>query len=125
MKKVKLLLVFVFFLVGTLTVLAFASGKYHKAPMFTECLKYTGPRPSNPFDLIDPGNWTSTFETPYISCRGGWDICIICFDNFNTTPQQAREILFDYCLDHGFPGHGQSIFTFDGKSVTVYLKAVQ
>lgn len=122
MKRLKFLLVFVFLLVGTLTVFAFTNGKYHKA-VFWECLKYNGPQPGSPISYENSTNWSAYFGSVSSLCRGGWELCAICFDNFSTTPSMAREVLINYYLDNGsLPLHGQTIVGYGGHLVTVYLK---
>ncbi|SMC54593.1 hypothetical protein [Pedobacter africanus] len=122
MKRIKFLLVFVFLLVGTLTVLALSNKGHHKSVLTTECLRYQGVQPATPISILDPINWSSMLSNPGVFCNDGDFLCAICFDNFQMTPSEARQILSNYQLAHGtLPLHGQSISN-GGRQVTVYLK---
>ncbi|MNY47516.1 hypothetical protein D3C86_1827930 [compost metagenome] len=124
MKRVKFLLVFVFLLVGTLTVLAVTSNKYRKSALILQCLIYQGPQPISSSDIIDSGYWNPIPLNPAGNyCRGGETLCGICYDTNNTTADQARDAVYDYYVDNGlFPSHGVTILGNNGKMVTVYLK---
>lgn len=128
MKRLKFLLVFVFLLVGTLTVFAFTNNKYHKQILGIQCLRYTGPQILNPpyLVLLEPAYWTTIVENPFSICNGGEDICAICFENSQVTPTQARQILWEYYRDHGFyPPNGNSISHVSGKVIWVYTKEIE
>lgn len=128
MKRVKFLLVFVFLLVGTLTVLAFTSDKYHKHALAIQCLRYTGPQIVFPpyTELLQAGYWSTQLGNPSPNpCNIGEDICAICFDNTQLTANEARQILWEYYRDHGFwPASGTPII-ISGKVVWVYTKTIE
>lgn len=125
MKRLKFLLVFVFLLVVTLTVFAFTNDKYRSSPQTWQCLRYTGTQ-----SLIDPSvllnslNWTSMLEDPQMYCYAGYDLCAICFDPFKVTPNEARQILYDYVRYNGYtlPPHGANIYALGSglKYIVVY-----
>lgn len=124
MKRIKFLLVFVFLLVGTLTVLAFSSDKYHTSTLSPQCIGFNGyQRPIDAIDLLDENNWSPISGHPAASCDDGPDLCGICFDNFSVTADEAREILFDYYDYYGIiPAHDSPIFGAGGKVIWVYRK---
>ncbi|WP_316812911.1 hypothetical protein [Pedobacter heparinus] len=122
MKRVKFLLVFAFLLVGALTVLAFTNDNYRKQAMLMQCLKYNGPVPATASSIVNSANWSTVIGIPNLLCRGGWELCAICFDNGTTTPAQATFILSEHVRVYGaLPSHVQTIYDFQARYVTVFL----
>lgn len=126
MKRVKFLMIYVFLLAGSLTMLAFTSDKYHKSPLALQCLSYTGPLvPFSSSDILNPLNWSPMTGTPNTYCDGlSFDLCAICFENTTMTANEARQILYDYYRENNesFPTHGSFASNYSGKKVWVYLK---
>lgn len=122
MKRLKFLMAFVFLLVGTLTLLSFTNHKYRKEALTTQCLKYIGPHDYLlDYHILQSVNWTSAFTHPEEYCMSGPYLCAICYDSFSTTPNQARQILYDYYRNVGhLPVDGAVIFGLNGKSIVVY-----
>lgn len=122
MKRLKFLIVFVFLLVGTLTVMAFTNNNYRKQAVIMQCLKYTGPVPARPIYIVNFSNWTSFGGGVHNLCPDGWELCAICFDTFDTTQGQALQMVADHYREYGtLPSHGSTITNYMGSYVTVYL----
>lgn len=121
MKRLKFLLVFVFLLVGTLTVMSFTNDKYRKSSTAWQCLRYTGPQPIlSGTEILNPSYWTTMLQNPFPTCDGGYDLCAMCFDNFTLPVSDARQALYDYFRDNdAFPPNGGAIF-YNGKMIQVY-----
>lgn len=125
MKRLKFLLVFVLMLVGTFTVLAFTSDKFHRGTLIRECLMYEGTHHPAILaaEIVNSDNWTPMPQFPNLYCPGGFYLCAICFDNSQVTQFEAMDILRYYYQTNGsLPAHGQTIYGPGGKLVTVYLK---
>lgn len=124
MRRIKFLLVFVFLLVGTLTLFGLTNDKYRKSPLAWECLRYTGTQIMvNPLVLLNSNNWTSMLSDPQEYCLAGYDLCAICFDSFKVTPNEAKQILYDYVRAFGYlPAHGAAVYASGNgtKYIVVY-----
>lgn len=102
MKSLKIALASVTFVVAVVILSSFAATKYDSAAFTRVCYEYIGPNPATPSvaQLQTPGNWRvftgvapSETEINLSLCPDASKLCIICFDDANTSFSDAIALL--------------------------------